>query len=109
MKRIVVVVTMAMVLCGCVTTKDLAKTLRYANNSPVGPENIKFIELEKLKRGTACTVNLFYFIPLYGDGSIIAAADDGKINTVTLIGETGKWYFPFSTNCTVVFGDKKEQ
>ena len=93
-------------LFGCVTTKDLAKTLRYANNTPVGADNIKFIELDKMKRGTACTLNLLYYIPLFGDGSIIAAADDGKINTIELIGETGRWYFPFSTNCTVVFGDK---
>jgi hypothetical protein len=84
----------------------MAKNLRYADNTPVGAEKIKFVELDKMKRGTACTVNLFYFIPIYGDGSIIAAADDGKINTVELIGETGRWYFPFSTNCTVVFGDK---
>ena len=106
MKRLVIILVMAAALFGCTTTKDLAKTLRYADNTPVGADNIKFIELDKMKRGTACTVNLLYFIPLLGDGSIIAAADDGKINTVALIGETGRWYFPFSTNCTVVFGDK---
>ena len=106
MKRFVVILTMAAALCGCATTKDLAKTLRYADNTPVGADNIKFIELDKMKRGTACTLNLLYFIPMFGNGSIIAAADDGKINTVELIGETGRWYFPFSTNCTVVFGDK---
>lgn len=93
-------------ISGCVTTKDLAKTLRYANNSPVGVDNIKFIELEKMKRGEACTINLFYFIPIYGDGSILTAAKNGRINTVELIGETGHWYFPFSRDCTIVFGDK---
>jgi hypothetical protein len=110
MKKLLVIVAImsAMVsgISGCVTTKDLAKTLRYANNSPVGVDNIKFIELEKMKRGEACTINLFYFIPIYGDGSILTAARTGRINTVELIGETGHWYFPFSRDCTVVFGDK---
>ncbi len=106
MKKLIFILVMVSCLAGCATTKDLAKTLRYANNTPVGAENIKFIELDKMKRGTACTVNLLYFIPLFGDGSIIAAADEGKINNVVLIGETGHWYFPFSTDCTVVFGDK---
>ncbi len=105
MKKLLAILAMVSCIAGCATTKDLAKTLRYANNTPVGAENIKFIELDRMKRGTACTLNLFYFLPVYGDGSIIAAADDGKINTVELIGETGRWYFPFSTNCTVVFGD----
>jgi len=45
---------------------------------------------------------------LIGDGSLITAAENGKVNTVQLIGETGKWYFPFNTNCTVVYGDKAE-
>jgi len=110
MKKLIVILvmmsSMVAVITGCVTTKDLAKTLRYANNTPVGVDNIKFIELEKMKRGEACTINLFYFIPIYGDGSIITAAKEGKINTIELIGETGHWYFPFSRDCTVVFGDK---
>jgi hypothetical protein len=107
MKKLLVTMIMTSALFGCASTKDLAKTLRYADNTPVGAENIKFIELDKMKRGTSCTFNLIYFIPLFGDGSIIAAADDGKINSVQLIGETGRWYFPFSTNCTVVFGDSR--
>ncbi len=92
-------------LGGCANTKDLATSLRYADNRPVGIENIRFADLNSMKRGKACTVNLFYFIPIWGDGSILTAADDGAIGTVKLIGETGRWYFPFSTNCTVVFGD----
>jgi len=91
---------------GCATTKDLAQTLRYADNKPVGIENIRFEELTEMKRGKACTWNLAFFVPIYGDGSIITAADNGAINTVQLIGETGKWYGPVSKNCTVVFGDK---
>jgi len=96
----------AAALCGCVPTKDLARTLRYADNKPVGVENIRFVDLERMKKGKACTWNVLYFMPLYGDGSLITAAEKGKINTVQLIGETGKWYFPFNTNCTVVYGDK---
>lgn len=99
---------LAVGLTGCATTTDLAKTLRYADNKPVGVENIRFVDLHQMKRGNACTWNVAYFLPVYGDGSIITAADNGKINTVQLIGETGKWYGPISRNCTVVFGDKPD-
>jgi len=58
-----------------------------------------------MKKGTSCTFNLLYIFPLFGDGSIISAAENGKINSVELIGETGYWYFPFSTDCTIVYGD----
>lgn len=93
-------------LTGCATvTKDLARTLRYADGGLVGVKNIEFKELQSRKRGEACTWNLFYFLPLYGDGSILSAADQGKINNVELIGETGLWYFPFNKNCTIVYGD----
>lgn len=108
MKDLMLAAALAATTAGCVTTKDLSQTLRYADNRPVGVSNIKFVELARMKRGTACTLNMLYVVPLYGDGSIITAADDGDINTVQLIGETGKWYFPFNTNCTVVFGDKPE-
>ena len=106
MKNAILSILVALVLSGCASTGDLAKTLRYANNDPVGVNNIKFQELNTMKRGATCTWNLFYFLPLFGDGSIITAADNGKINSVELIGETGRWYFPLSENCTVVFGDK---
>ena len=105
MKRLILAAAVA-ATTGCVTTKDLAQTLRYADNRPVGINNIQFVDLAKMKRGNACTLNLLYVLPIYGDGSLITAADDGEINTIQLIGETGKWYFPFNTNCTVVFGDK---
>ena len=105
MKR-VGTIALAAALGACVPTKDLAKTLRYADNRPVGVENIRFVDLQHMKRGRACTVNLLYFLPLYGDGSLITSAEDGDINTVQLIGETGKWYFPFNTNCTVTYGDR---
>lgn len=108
MKRLLLAAAATAVLAGCVTTKDLAHTLRYADNKPVGVENIRFVDLQKMKRGRACTLNFLYAIPVYGDGSLITAAEDGEINTVQLIGETGKWYFPFNTNCTVVYGDKPD-
>jgi hypothetical protein len=47
MKKLLVSMIMTSVLFGCASTKDLAKTLRYADNTPVGAENIKFIELVK--------------------------------------------------------------
>ena len=106
MAKLLLAAVATAVLAGCATTKDLAQTLRYADNRPVGVENIRFVELTEMKRGKACTWNVAFVVPIYGDGSIITAADDGEINTVQLIGETGKWYGPISKNCTVVFGDK---
>lgn len=106
MKKLLLTLGAISLLYGCAATSDLAKTLRYADNNPVGVENIRFQELSEMKRGTTCTWNLFYVLPIYGDGSIITAADNGAINSVQLIGETGRWYFPMSKNCTVVFGDK---
>lgn len=95
---------------GCATvTKDLAQTLRYADGRSVGVKNINFKELQTRKRGEACTWNILFFVPMYGDGSIITAADNGNINNVELVGETGIWYFPFNKNCTVVYGDSKNQ
>ncbi|MCM0082452.1 TRL-like family protein [Geomonas sp. Red32] len=106
MKKLAALLMVVIGVSGCVPTKDLAKTLRYADNTPVGVENIKFIDLQQMKKGESCTFNMFYFLPLWGDGSIITAANKGSINTVELIGETGYWYFPFSTNCTIVYGDR---
>lgn len=96
-------------LSGCATvTKDLARTLRYADGDVVGVKNIEFNELQSRKKGEACTWNLLFFIPIYGDGSVISAANQGKINNIELIGETGLWYFPVNKNCTVVYGDSKK-
>jgi hypothetical protein len=96
---------MLLYLTACATvTKDLARTLRYSDGAVVGIKHIQFQELQVRKRGEACTWNLLFAIPLYGDGSIISAADQGKINNVELIGETGLWYFPINKNCTVVYG-----
>lgn len=100
-------ITILILSCSaCATvTKDLAQTLRYADGKTVGVSNINFKQLQTRKRGQACTWNLFFVVPMYGDGSIITAADQGNINNVELIGETGLWYFPLNKNCTVVYGD----
>ena len=105
MKKIIAII-LSFLAAGCATvTKDLAKTLRYADGSYVGVKNIEFKELQTRKKGEACTWNLFFVLPLYGDGSILSAADQGSINNVELVGETGLWYFPVNKNCTVVYGD----
>ena len=106
MRTLLLVAAATVMTTACVNTKDLARPLHYADNKPVGVENIRFVELEHMKRGKACTVNFLYVVPLYGDGSVITAADNGQINNVQLIGETGHWYFPLNTDCTVVFGDR---
>jgi len=105
MKKQLLLLTVIILTSGCAATNDLAQTLRYSDNNPVGVDNIEFRELNTMIRGEACTWNIFYFIPLQGDGSIITAANSADINNVELIGKTGYWYFPFSRNCTVVFGD----
>ena len=73
-----------MVMSGCATvTKTLAQTLRYSDGSAVGIKNIDFKgtaneESEaKPVRGT-----YFFFIPVYGDGSILSAADQ-EISTMS--------------------------
>jgi hypothetical protein len=85
--------------------KDLAKNLRYADNRPVGVENIKFQELQTMKSGKSCSYSFLYIVPVFGNSSIITAAEKGKLNNVKLIGETGFWTFPFSQVCTVVYGN----
>lgn len=100
---------LVILLSGCATaTKDLARTLRYADGKYVGVANIDFDELQTRSRGEACTWNLLFVLPIVGDGSLISAADNGKVNNIQLIGETGLWYFPFNKNCTVVFGERAD-
>ncbi|GLQ29607.1 TRL domain-containing protein [Litoribrevibacter albus] len=104
MKRLVLIFCVVF-FSGCASvTKDLARTLRYADGSQVGVKNIEFKQLQTRKKGEACTWNLFFFLPVIGDGSIITAADQGNINNVELVGETGLWYFPFNKDCTIVYG-----
>ncbi len=84
---------------------DLAKTLRYADERRVLVKDISFQDLQSMKQGKSCTYNFLYVIPMFGDGSIITAANKGKIDRVKLIGQSGFWTFPFNQNCTVVYGD----
>jgi hypothetical protein len=103
---------MAVVLTitGCASvTKDLARTLRYSDGQPVGVKNIDYQELQTRPKGEACTWNFLFVLPIFGDGSIITAANNGNVNNIELIGETGIWYFPMNKNCTVVYGQKAGQ
>lgn len=106
MKRFLLAAGMLLALGGCTSSKDLAKTLRYADQRAVAVEQFDFTELDKLERGEACTVNFLNFLPLFGDGSLITAVEKAKISRIRYVGETGYWYFPFCTHCTVVFGEK---
>lgn len=105
MRNKFLIALLASILLSSCAYKDMAKTLRYADNRPVGVENIKFKELQKMKRGRACSYSFLYLIPMFGDSSILSAAESGQINNVRLIGETGFWTFPFSQSCTVVYGE----
>jgi len=102
--RVLLPLLAILALTGCVNSKDLAKTLRYADERSVSVADFRFAELGKLSKGEACTVNFLNWLPLWGDGSLITAIERGRINRIHYIGETGYWYFPFNTNCTVVFG-----
>ncbi|MBU6338376.1 MAG: hypothetical protein KGQ36_00160 [Rickettsiales bacterium] len=102
--KYLLILLLSLGLASC-SHKDLAKTLRYADNKPVGVENIRFQELQTMKNGRACSYNLLYILPIFGNSSIITAAENGKVNNVRLIGETGFWTFPFSQVCTVVYGN----
>jgi hypothetical protein len=107
MKKLSLLLLLCLALSSCGASKDLAKTLRFANNNnAVGVESIKFKELKRMKKGEACSWNFLFFIPMFGDGSIITAAENGDINNIQLIGETGFWYGGVvNKNCTVVYGD----
>jgi hypothetical protein len=98
----------ALILLGLLTscvTKDLAKTLQYSDNRPVSLEDIRFQELQKMKHGQSCSWNFLYFLPIFGNSSLITAAQNGEVNIIKYVGETGFWTFPFSRACTVVYGD----
>ena len=92
-------------LNGCASvSKDISHTLRYSDGTIVGVHNIDYQDLQTRPKGEACTWNLLFAFPLVGDGSVLTAANNGKVNDVDLVGETGTWYFPFNRNCTVVYG-----
>lgn len=99
------IIFVALLACVSCSHKDLARTLRYSDNRPVSVDEIRFQELQKMKHGESCGYNLLYTIPIFGDASIIRAAQKGEVNKVSYIGETGFWTFPFSQTCTVVYGE----
>jgi hypothetical protein len=98
-------VLLALFAASSCSYKDLAKNLRYADNRPVGVENIRFQELQTMKHGKSCSYDFLYVLPVFGNSSVITAAENGEVNNVKLIGETGFWTFPFSKVCTVVYGE----
>jgi hypothetical protein len=97
-------ITLTLFLTSCFAGKDLSKTLRFADDKSISVSQIKLQELQKMKKGKSCSYS-FILIPMFGSSSVIDAADNGKINQVQLIGETGFWVFPFLRNCTIVYGD----
>ncbi len=104
MKKYLITTILLLATASC-SYVDLAKTLRYADNRPVGVENIKFQELQTMKHGKSCSYSFLYVLPVFGNSSIITAAENGDVNNVKLIGETGFWTFPFAQTCTVVYGN----
>ena len=104
MKKLYSILILLGLLTSCVT-KDLAKTLQYSDNRSVSLEDIRFKELQKMKNGQACSWNFLYFLPVFGNSSLITAAQNGEVNIIKYVGETGFWTFPFSRSCTVVYGD----
>ena len=103
MKKLLTILFLVSILTSCVN-KDLAKTLQYSDNRPVSLEDIRFQELQNMKHGEACSLNLLYFLPIFGNSSLITAAQNGDVNIIKYVGETGFWTFPFSRTCTVVYG-----
>ena len=105
--RITSIIALLFFLGSCGNTRDLAETLRFSGSkSAVGVDQINFKDLKQMKKGEACTWHLFFIIPIFGDGSIITAAEKAGINNVQLIGQTGFWYGGVvNKNCTVVYGD----
>jgi hypothetical protein len=77
-------------------------------------EKINVNSLSEIKKGEACSNNLFggFTIPyigetairLSGDQSVITAIKNGNIQSVYAIDKYNKNYFFYSRRCTVVYG-----
>ncbi len=98
----------ALILLACLTScinKDPSRSLRYSysESDKVGVQNIKFEDLRGMKSGEACSYKMLYVLPI-GDNSIMTAANNGTVNSVVYIAKSGFWTFPFSKDCTVVYG-----
>ncbi len=77
-------------------------------------ESLNMAEMESVKKGKACSKNLFgafrlpYFgdtaIKLSGDESVIMALKNGNIQNVYAIDKTKHNWIVYSKRCTIVFG-----
>ena len=77
-------------------------------------EKITVSSLSDIKKGEACSKNLFggFTIPyigetaikLSGDQSVITAIQNGNIQNIYAIDKYNKNYFFYSKRCTIVYG-----
>ena len=77
-------------------------------------EKINVSSLSQIKKGEACSNNLFggFSIPyigetaikLSGDQSVITAIKSGNIQSIYAVDKYSKNYFVYSKRCTVVYG-----
>jgi hypothetical protein len=77
-------------------------------------EKINVSSLSEIKKGEACSNNLFggFSIPyigetaikLSGDQSVITAIKSGNIQSIYAVDKYSKNYFVYSKRCTVVYG-----
>jgi hypothetical protein len=77
-------------------------------------EKINVNSLSEIKKGEACSKNLFggFTVPyigetairLSGDQSVITAIKNGNIQSIYAIDKYNKNYFFYSKRCTVVYG-----
>ena len=77
-------------------------------------EKINVTSLSEIKKGEACSNNLFggFTIPyigetavkLSGDQSVISAIKNGNIQNIYAVDKYSKNYFFYSKRCTVVYG-----
>ena len=88
---------------------DTAKTLKNADNTDVDLSKVNFAELRNVKQGKTCVWNLAYVFPLYGDDTVMKAAENGDISNIELTARTGFWTFPINKSCLVVYGDSNNK
>jgi len=94
MKKFTILAILSALFFSCGVSKDLARTLRFADTGrTLGIDEISFKELKTMKKGQSCTWNLLFFIPIFGDGSIITSAEKGDINFIL---ENSARFYSFS-------------
>lgn len=77
-------------------------------------QKIDIDDINHVKKGKACTKNLFggidfplvgnIAVRLTGEQSVIAALKDGNITNVYAVDRSVKHYFIYSEKCTIVYG-----